>query len=72
MVVIAGGGLNVSIGAIGGMSAVIVGALIKRAGVPWGYAIIIAILIAVCGAFWYFNNTAWCDRRNFWLVTLLQ
>ncbi|HHU90475.1 MAG TPA: ABC transporter permease [Clostridiaceae bacterium] len=52
MVVIAGGGLNVSIGAIGGMSAVIVGALIKRAGVPWGYAIIIAILIgAVCGAF---------------------
>jgi ribose transport system permease protein len=52
MVVIAGGGLNVSIGAIGGLSAVIVGALIQRAGVPWGFAIIIAIMIgACCGAF---------------------
>jgi len=52
MVVIAGGGLNVSIGAIGGLSAVIVGALIQRAGVPWGFAIIISIMIgACCGAF---------------------
>ena len=52
MVVIAGGGLNVSIGAIGGLSAVIVGALIQRAGVPWGFAIVISIMIgALCGAF---------------------
>lgn len=51
MVVIAGGGMNVSIGAVGGLSAVMVGALTQRAGVPWGYAIIIAILIgALCGA----------------------
>ncbi len=52
MVVIAGGGLNVSIGAIGGLSAVIVGALIQRAGIPWGFAIVIAVMIgACCGAF---------------------
>ena len=52
MVVIAGGGLNVSIGAIGGLAAVIVGALIQRAGIPWGVAIIISIMIgACCGAF---------------------
>lgn len=50
MVVIAGGGLNVSIGAIGGLSAVVVGAMIQRAGVPWGMAILIAVGIgALCG-----------------------
>ncbi len=52
MVVIAGGGLNVSVGAIGGLAAVIVGAMIQRAGIHWGVAILIALMIgACCGAF---------------------
>jgi ribose transport system permease protein len=52
MVVMAGGGMNVSIGSIGGLAAVVVGALIQRAGLPWELAIVIAIMIGgCCGAF---------------------
>ncbi len=72
MVVIAGGGLNVSIGAIGGLSAVIVGALIQRADVPWGFAIVIAIMIgACCGAFNGFVITRLGGTGEIsWLTTL--
>lgn len=44
MVVMAGGGMNVSVGAIGGFAAVVCGALMQRANIPWG----IAIFLAVC------------------------
>lgn len=60
MVVIAGGGLNVSIGAIGGLTAVIVGAMMQRAGLPWGIAIVIAIMIGVC-----------CGAMNGFIITRL-
>jgi len=50
MLVISGGGLNVAVGAIGGLAAVICGALIQRAGVPWGLSILIAVLAGtLCG-----------------------
>ncbi len=52
MIVMAGGGMNVSIGSIGGLAAVVVGALIQRAGLPWELAIVIAVIIGgCCGAF---------------------
>ncbi|MGE5494154.1 MAG: ABC transporter permease [Burkholderiales bacterium] len=52
MIVMAGGGLNVSIGSIGGLAAVVVGAMIQRAGLPWELAIVIAVIIGgCCGAF---------------------
>jgi ribose transport system permease protein len=72
MVVMAGGGLNVSIGSIGGLAAVIVGALIKRADVPWGLAILIAIMIgACCGAINGIAITRLGSTSEIsWLVTL--
>jgi ribose transport system permease protein len=72
MVVIAGGGLNVSIGAIGGLTAVMAGALIQRADVPWGYAIVIAILIGTfCGAINGFIITKLGATSEIsWLTTL--
>ena len=72
MIVIAGGGLNVSIGAIGGLSAVIVGALIQRAGIPWGFAIVIAVMIgAFCGALNGFVITRLGATSEIsWLTTL--
>ncbi len=52
MIVMAGGGMNVSIGSIGGLAAVVVGALIQRAGLPWELAIVMAVIIGgCCGAF---------------------
>lgn len=72
MVVIAGGGMNVSIGAIGGLSAVVVGALIQRAGIPWGFAIVIAVMIGgCCGAFNGFIITRLGKTGEIsWLTTL--
>ena len=43
MVVMAGGGMNVSVGAIGGLAAVVAGAFMQRANIPWGIAIILAL-----------------------------
>jgi ribose transport system permease protein len=72
MVVMAGGGLNVSIGSIGGLAAVIVGALIQRAGLPWELAIVIAVFIgACCGAFNGVLITSLGSTSEIsWLVTL--
>lgn len=72
MVVMAGGGLNVSIGSIGGLCAVIAGALIKRADMGWEFAIIIAIAIgACCGAFNGLLITRLGSTGEIsWLVTL--
>lgn len=72
MVVIAGGGLNVSIGAIGGLTAVIVGAMIQRVGIPWGFAIVIAVFIgALCGAMNGFIITRLGATSEIsWLTTL--
>ena len=72
MIVMAGGGLNVSIGSIGGLAAVIVGALIKRADVPWELAIVIAVLIGgCCGAFNGIVITRLGSTSEIsWLVTL--
>ena len=72
MVVMAGGGLNVSIGSIGGLAAVVVGALIKRADVPWGLAILIAIVIGgCCGAINGIAITRLGSTSEIsWLVTL--
>jgi ribose transport system permease protein len=51
MVVMAGSGLNVAIGSIGGLAAVLVGAFVQRVGLHWGLAVVIAILLgACCGA----------------------
>ena len=72
MVVMAGGGLNVSIGSIGGLAAVIVGAMMQRVGLPWELAIVIAILIgACCGAFNGIVITSLGSTSEIsWLVTL--
>ena len=72
MVVMAGGGLNVSIGSIGGLAAVIVGAIIQRVGLPWELAIVIALLIgACCGAFNGILITSLGSTSEIsWLVTL--
>lgn len=72
MVAMAGGGLNVSIGSIGGLSAVMVGALIVRLGVPWELAIVIAVFVAACcGAFNGFGITRLGSTSEIsWLVTL--
>lgn len=72
MVVIAGGGMNVSIGAIGGLTAVIVGAMMQRAGLPWGFAIVIAIIIgALCGALnGYIITRLGSTGEISWLTTL--
>ena len=51
MVVMSGGGMNVSVGAIGSVSAVLCGAFMQRLGIPWPIAILIAICGgAICGA----------------------
>jgi len=72
MVVMAGGGMNVSIGSVGGLAAVIVGALIKRADMPWAWAILIAVMIgALCGAFNGIVITRLGSTGEIsWLVTL--
>lgn len=72
MIVMAGGGLNVSIGSIGGLAAVVVGAMIQRAGLPWGLAIVIAVTIgACCGAFNGIVITRLGSTGEIsWLVTL--
>lgn len=50
MVVMAGGGMNVSVGAIGGLAAVICGTLMQRANLPWGIAILLAVIAGtLCG-----------------------
>ncbi len=51
MVVMAGGGLNISIGAIGGLGAIVCGVFMQRLGIPWQFSIILGVLIGVlCGA----------------------
>lgn len=72
MVVMAGGGLNVSIGSIGGLCAAIAGALIKRAGMGWEIAILVAVVIgAFCGAFNGLLITRLGSTSEIsWLVTL--
>ncbi len=72
MVVMAGGGLNVSIGSIGGLCAAITGMLIKRAGMGWEIAILVAIVIgAFCGAFNGLVITRLGSTSEIsWLVTL--
>lgn len=72
MVVMAGGGMNVSIGGVGGLCAVIVGALIKRADMSWAIAIVISIAIgALCGAFNGLVITRLGSTGEIsWLVTL--
>jgi ribose transport system permease protein len=72
MVVMSGGGLNVSVGAIGGIAAAVTGALIKRADMGWGLAILIAIAVgALCGAFNGFIITRLGSTSEIsWLVTL--
>ncbi len=72
MVVIAGGGLNVSIGSIGGLAAVAVGAFTQRAGLHWVLAVILAILIGgLCGAFNGMLITRLGSTSEIsWLVTL--
>lgn len=72
MVVMAGGGLNVSIGSIGGLAAVLVGAFIQRAGLPWELAIVLAVMIgACCGAFNGIVITRLGSTSEIsWLVTL--
>ena len=50
MAVIAGGGMNVSVGAIGGLSAVLCGVFMQRVGLPWPVAILISLVAgALCG-----------------------
>ncbi len=72
MIVMAGGGLNVSIGSIGGLAAVVAGAMMQRAGLPWGLAIVIAVMIgACCGAFNGIVITRLGSTSEIsWLVTL--
>ena len=72
MVVIAGGGMNVSIGAIGGLTAVIVGAMMQRANLPWGIAIAIAMIIGIlCGAMnGYIITRLGATGEISWLTTL--
>ena len=72
MVVMAGGGLNISVGAIGGLGAVVCGALIKRTGIPWEFAIILGIFIGVfCGAINGFIITRLGGAAEIsWLTTL--
>jgi ribose transport system permease protein len=72
MVVIGGGGLNVSVGGIGGLSAVLVGAFIQRAGIPWEFAILIGIMIgALAGALNGLIITRLGGKSEIsWLVTL--
>lgn len=72
MVVMAGGGLNISVGAIGGLGAVVCGALIQRAGIPWGFAIIFGIFTGVfCGAINGFTITKLGGTSEAsWLTTL--
>ena len=38
-------GTFLSVGAIGGLEAVVCGALMQRAGIPWGFAIILAFVL---------------------------
>jgi len=72
MIVIGGGGLNVSVGGIGGLSAVLVGAFIQRVGIPWELAIIMGVAIgAVAGALNGFVITRLGGTSEIsWLVTL--
>jgi ribose transport system permease protein len=72
MVVMAGGGLNVSVGAIGGLGAVVCGALIKRTGIPWEFAIFLGICIGVvCGAINGFAITRLGSTSEIaWLTTI--
>jgi ribose transport system permease protein len=72
MVVMAGGGLNVSVGAIGGLGAVVCGALIQRSGIPWGFAIILGICTGVfCGAINGFTITKLGGTSEIaWLTTI--
>ncbi|HZK61518.1 MAG TPA: ABC transporter permease [Anaerovoracaceae bacterium] len=72
MVVMAGGGLNVSVGAIGGLGAVVCGALIKRTGIPWEFAIFLGICIGVvCGAINGFTITRLGSTSEIaWLTTI--
>jgi ribose transport system permease protein len=50
MVVMAGGGLNISVGAIGGLGAIACGVFMQRLGVPWQFSIVLGILTGVlCG-----------------------
>lgn len=72
MIVIAGGGMNVSVGGIGGLSAVLVGAFIQRVGIPWEFAILIAVMIGgLAGALNGFVITRLGGTGEIsWLVTL--
>ena len=51
MVVMASGGLNISVGAIGGLGAVVCGVFMQRIGIPWQISIVLGIFTGViCGA----------------------
>lgn len=72
MVVMSGGGLNISVGAIGGLGAVVCGTLMQRVGTPWGFAIILGICTGVfCGAINGFIITKLGGTGEIsWLTTL--